>query len=66
MLNTQGKVVEGSAENIFIVRDNTVETPPISTGALDRNTRSTILTICKENGIAVEIRDITRDESTRR
>src|SRR6476659_4107541 len=52
MLNTQGKVVEGSAENIFIVRDKTVVTPPISAGALDGITRSTILTICKEHGIA--------------
>lgn len=62
MLNTQGKVVEGSAENIFLVRDKTVVTPPISAGALDGITRSTILTICKEHGIAFEIRDITRDE----
>jgi len=62
MLNTQGKVVEGSAENIFLVRDKTVVTPPISAGALDGITRSTILTICKEHGISFEIRDITRDE----
>ncbi len=62
MLNTQGKVVEGSAENIFIVEDKTVITPPITTGALDGITRSSILTICKEHGIPFEIRDITRDE----
>jgi branched-chain amino acid aminotransferase len=62
MLNAEGKVVEGTAENIFIVKDKKVITPPINTGPLDGITRSSILTICEENDIEFEIRDIIRDE----
>jgi branched-chain amino acid aminotransferase len=62
MLNIQGKVVEGTAENIFTVKDNTVITPPISAGALDGITRNSILTICKDYDMGFEIRDLARDE----
>ena len=62
MLNAEGKVVEGTAENIFIVKDKKVITPPINTGPLDGITRSSILTICEVNDIEFEIRDIIRDE----
>jgi branched-chain amino acid aminotransferase len=37
-------------------------TPPISSGALEGITRSSILTIAKENGIEYEVRNISRDE----
>ena len=62
MMNAKGNVVEGTAENIFIIKDKTVITPPINAGALDGITRSCILTICDENNIEYEIRDIVRDE----
>jgi branched-chain amino acid aminotransferase len=62
MLNTNGKVIEASAENIFIVKDGLLITPPITSGALDGITRDTVLAIAKENNIPHEIRDITRDE----
>jgi branched-chain amino acid aminotransferase len=62
MLNTNGKVIEASAENIFIVKDGLLITPPITSGALDGITRDTVLDIAKENNIPHEIRDITRDE----
>src|ERR671912_2174916 len=62
MLNTNGKVVEASAENIFIVRDSLLITPPTSSGALNGITRDTVLAIAKENKIRYEIRDISRDE----
>jgi branched-chain amino acid aminotransferase len=62
MLNTNGKVIEASAENIFIVKDNLLITPPIASGALNGITRDTVLTIAKQNKIPYEIRDISRDE----
>lgn len=62
MLNTNGKVIEASAENIFIVKDSLLITPPTTSGALDGITRDTVLTLAKENKIQYEIRDISRDE----
>ena len=62
MLNTAGKVVEASAENIFIVKNNKLITPPISSGALEGITRDTVLELAKENDILTEIRDISKDE----
>jgi branched-chain amino acid aminotransferase len=62
MLNSAGTVVEASAENIFVVRDNILVTPPTTSGALEGITRSSILAIAKENGIKYEVRNISRDE----
>jgi len=62
MLNLNGMVVEASAENIFIVKDNYLVTPPTTSGALDGITRDSILTLAREHKISYEIRDISRDE----
>lgn len=62
MLNISGMVVEGTAENIFMVRDNTLITPPLTSGALDGITRSTVLSIAEHIGINYQICDISRDE----
>jgi branched-chain amino acid aminotransferase len=62
MLNSVGAVVEASAENIFIIKDNILVTPPLSAGALEGITRSSILAIARENGIEYEVRNISRDE----
>jgi branched-chain amino acid aminotransferase len=62
MLNSVGAVVEASAENIFIIKNNILATPPLSAGALEGITRSSILAIARENGIEYEVRNISRDE----
>lgn len=62
MLNMIGMVVEGTAENIFIVKDEMLVTPPLTSGALDGITRSSILTIAQHLGINFQICDISRDE----
>jgi branched-chain amino acid aminotransferase len=62
MLNASGHVVEASAENIFIVKNGTIVTPPTTSGALAGITRDSMLTLAKENEIPVQIRDISRDE----
>jgi branched-chain amino acid aminotransferase, group I len=62
MLNHSGMVAEGTAENVFIVSDSTVITPPVTAGALDGITRATILEIANKMGIRFKTCDISREE----
>jgi branched-chain amino acid aminotransferase len=62
MLNTSGMVVEASAENVFVVKDGALATPPTSSGALPGVTRDSIMKIARANGLACEERNISRDE----
>jgi branched-chain amino acid aminotransferase len=62
MLNSSGMVVEASAENIFIVKNGALATPPTTTGALAGITRDSVMAIAKENSISLQIREISRDE----
>ena len=62
MLNTSGMVVEASAENIFLVKNDVLITPPTSSGALAGLTRDSVLALAKDNGIEVKVHDISRDE----
>ncbi len=62
LLNIAGKVVEASAENVFIVKNKTLITPPISSGSLEGITRDTVLALATEDSILTEIRDISKDE----
>ena len=62
MLNVSGMVVEGTAENIFIVKDEHIITPPLTSGALDGITRSSVLDLAQDLGIDYQISDISRDE----
>jgi len=54
ILNNQGYVTEGSADNIFIVKDGMIKTPPIYVGALEGITRNVIIEIAKEQGYELE------------
>jgi branched-chain amino acid aminotransferase len=58
MLNAQGFVVEGTAENIFIARDGCLYTPPVSDGALDGITRAVVLALCEQEGLTVKERSL--------
>jgi len=51
LLNAQGHVAEGTADNVFVVRDGTLLTPPVTDGALEGITRAVILELAAENGI---------------
>lgn len=62
LLDTAGFVAEGAGENVFIVKDGVVYTPDLSAGALNGITRNTTLHICKDLGIEVVQKRITRDE----
>lgn len=61
-LDQKGNVSEGSAENIFIVRDGVLYTPPNHSSILEGITRKSIIEIAKKEGIPVEIREIARSE----
>lgn len=62
LLTENGHVAEGSAENIFIVKNNTLITPPESDDVLEGITRKTVLQLAKDLGIEVNIRSIDRSE----
>jgi branched-chain amino acid aminotransferase len=62
MLNSTGHVVEASAENIFLVKNGDLYTPPISSGALEGITRDTVIDIAERNNIKVIPENISRDE----
>jgi len=60
-LDTEGFVAEGSGENIFMVRDDVIYTPDL-TSALDGITRATVIQLAEEAGFKVVVKRITRDE----
>ncbi|MGD1983716.1 MAG: branched-chain amino acid transaminase [Chromatiaceae bacterium] len=61
LLDAHGFVMEGSGENIFIVRDGVLYTPDL-TSALDGITRRTVIQLAEEEGLKIVERRITRDE----
>jgi branched-chain amino acid aminotransferase len=62
LLDSRGFVCEGTGENIYIVRDGTIVTPPQTASILDGVNRRSILTIAGDLGYPVIERDIARAE----
>ena len=63
LLTADGHVAEGSAENVFIVRDRTLLTPPVTDNILEGITRDTIMQLAEtELGLSVLERSIDRSE----
>jgi branched-chain amino acid aminotransferase len=60
-LDVYGNVSEGSGQNIFIVRDGTVYTPPIAASILGGITRDTIITLARDLGLTVIEMDLPRE-----
>lgn len=61
LLDNEGYLAEGSGENIFIVRNGMIKTPPL-TSILEGFTRNCILQISKDKNLTVEQQRFTRDE----
>jgi branched-chain amino acid aminotransferase len=61
-LDQSGFVCEGTAENVFIVKDGKVITPPTSTGALRGITRTAVMTLAEKLGYPIVERNITPNE----
>ena len=59
MLAQNGVVAECTGQNIFIVRDGVIYTPPIYVGALDGITRQTIMELARSNGYEVHEKEFT-------
>ena len=62
MLNSNGKVAEGSAENIFIVKNGIIKTPPLSADILNGITRDSVIRLIKADGIKLIQKNITLKE----
>ena len=60
MLNNTGYITDGSGENVFIVKDAALYTPPVSAGCLDGITRATVIRIARDAGYGVDERNLTR------
>lgn len=61
MLDYQGMVSEGSGENIFVVLDGVLHTPPVSSSLLLGFTRDTVITLAEEMGLEVKEEQIPRE-----
>ncbi len=62
MLNYSGKVAEGSAENIFIVKNGMIKTPPLDADILNGITRDSVIQLIRSDGIKLIEKNITVNE----
>jgi branched-chain amino acid aminotransferase len=62
LLDAHGNVCEGTGENVFIVRDGKIATPPHSAGILDGISRKSVIEIAGDLGYEVVERDVARAE----
>jgi len=62
LLDDNGHVCEGSGENIFVVRDGVITTPPLSASILDGISRRTAITLARDLGFELVERDLARAE----
>ena len=60
-LDVSGNVSEGSGQNVFIVRDGAIYTPPIAASILGGITRDTVITLARELGFSVTETDLPRE-----
>jgi len=60
MLNAEGFVAEGTADNIFIIKNGALYTPPLYAGALYGITRGTVMELAEQSGIKVAETNLTR------
>ena len=60
-LDANGYVSEGSGENLFVVRNGTLQTAPLGNSVLPGITRDSVLTIARELGIPVVEQGIPRE-----
>jgi branched-chain amino acid aminotransferase len=60
-LDSAGFVSEGSGENIFVVKDGVVHTPPLTSAILPGITRGVVMTLCQDLGIPVREAPMLRE-----
>ena len=64
LLDDHGRVCEGSGENVFLIKDGVIATPPQTASILDGISRKSIMEIARDLGYTVVERDIARAELT--
>jgi branched-chain amino acid aminotransferase len=62
LLSPQGYVSECTGENLFVVRNGKIVTPPVSAGALEGITQNSVMTIARDLGYDIEIGNILRSD----
>jgi branched-chain amino acid aminotransferase len=62
LLTAEGFVADGSGENVFVVKDGRIMTPPLSTSILPGITRATVIDIAQELGYVVEETNLIRTD----
>ena len=62
MLNYNGKIAEGSAENIFIVKNGIIKTPPLNADIINGITRDSVIQLIKADRIKLTQKNITLNE----
>ena len=62
MLNSDGAISEGSGENLFLMRDGVIYTPPLSAGCLDGVTRNSVMTLLSDDGFRVVEKVVHRSD----
>ena len=62
LLNEQGYLADGSGENVFVIRDGVLATPPVTASCLPGITRDTVIRIGRELGHDVQERDVVRTD----
>jgi branched-chain amino acid aminotransferase len=60
-LDTAGYISEGSGQNLFLVRNNTLYTPPLTASILPGITRDSVITLAKDLGFAVREEMLPRE-----
>lgn len=60
MLNKDGYVAECTGDNIFIIKDSQLSTPPMSAGILVGITRNEVIKLAREKGLVVKEEELTR------
>ncbi len=60
MFNHLGYVAEATGDNVFIIKDGVVITPPVSAGSLEGITRNVVINIAKKENIPVVEKELTR------
>jgi len=62
LLNTHGFIAECTGENVFVVKDGKLITPPLSSGALEGITRDSVMTIARDLGYEVREENLLRTD----
>jgi branched-chain amino acid aminotransferase len=62
MLNHKGEVAECTGDNIFLVKEGSVSTPPLDAGILEGITRNVVIELCKRHSVPCVERTLTRHD----